>query len=74
MPCRSRLAHSVIRRTAIFLVAIGGIADIGRRWRELVMTQMTHNGQNIFAVNISMRLAPHDIFRSSFFIGQVETK
>ena len=24
------MAHSVIRRAAIFLVAIGGIADIGR--------------------------------------------
>jgi hypothetical protein len=40
------LALSVIRRTAIFLDAIGGIADIGRRWREMVMTLMTRSGQN----------------------------
>ena len=41
------LALSVIRRTAIFLDAIGGIADIGRRWREMVMTLMTHSGHSI---------------------------
>jgi hypothetical protein len=36
-----RLYLSVIRRDAIFWDAIGGIADIGRRWREMVMTLMT---------------------------------
>jgi len=38
------LALSVMRRTAIYLDAIGGIADIGRRWREMVMTLMTRSG------------------------------
>jgi hypothetical protein len=35
-----------MRRTAIYLDAIGGIADIGRHWREMVMTLMTHNGRH----------------------------
>ena len=36
------LALSVIRGAAPILVAIGGIADIDRNWRELAWSRLTH--------------------------------
>jgi hypothetical protein len=38
---RSLLAHSVIRRAAIFLDAIGGIADIDRHERWTARSRLT---------------------------------
>src|SRR5665213_636042 len=51
------MAHHVIRHAATFLVAIGGIADIGRRWREMVMAPMTHKRHSAGSVSKADRAA-----------------
>ena len=51
------LALSVMRRTAIYLDAIGGIADIGRHWREMVMTLMTRSGHHLLGSLTNVRIA-----------------
>ena len=62
------LALSVMRRTAIYLDAIGGIADIGRRWREMVMTLMTQSGPMAVPLN-ALRIRNMSRFVAQPFIG-----